>query len=387
METNIMIHDAEDAKPHHSHDDSQLPDPTQVHIDDHLTSLSSAHRQYLLQRHGTLDLDPMPSMDDADPYNWPTWKKTTNLALISFHALMATFTGASVQCALHEISLDLSVTTQQASYIASLVIAVLGIAPLVWMPLSDRYGRRPIFLLSLVCSLAGNVGCAKSSSYATILWDFIQPFELATRPCVLLPATVHSMIFLLANIFVGFEIPQLFAERFHLDEQQIGLQFLSLLVGAVIGEPFGGWMSDRWMWLRRQKTRQPVAPEYRLWFSYPGLVLSVVGLVVFIVQTYHASSQWNISPVVGAGVAAVGVQIVTTVNITYAVDCYRSDAARIGVFVNFVRQIWGFIGPFWFPQMLTNVGFLGSAGICIALIVVGSGIPTIFLQWKGQSWR
>lgn len=37
-------------------------------------ALSQEHRDYLLQRHGTLDLDPMPSDDPADPYNWPTWK-------------------------------------------------------------------------------------------------------------------------------------------------------------------------------------------------------------------------------------------------------------------------------------------------------------------------
>lgn len=37
-------------------------------------SLSESHREYLLQRHGTLDLDPIPSQSDADPYNWPTWK-------------------------------------------------------------------------------------------------------------------------------------------------------------------------------------------------------------------------------------------------------------------------------------------------------------------------
>lgn len=44
--------------------------------------LSEQHRQYLLQRHGTLELDPMPSMGDADPYNWPTWKvKSTNIEL------------------------------------------------------------------------------------------------------------------------------------------------------------------------------------------------------------------------------------------------------------------------------------------------------------------
>jgi hypothetical protein len=36
--------------------------------------LSQAHREYLLNRHGSLDLDPLPSADDDDPYNWPAWK-------------------------------------------------------------------------------------------------------------------------------------------------------------------------------------------------------------------------------------------------------------------------------------------------------------------------
>lgn len=36
--------------------------------------LSQEHRDYLLKRHGTLELDPIPDMADADPYNWPAWK-------------------------------------------------------------------------------------------------------------------------------------------------------------------------------------------------------------------------------------------------------------------------------------------------------------------------
>jgi hypothetical protein len=36
--------------------------------------LSKAHRDFLMERHGTLELDPVPSMDPADPYNWPSWK-------------------------------------------------------------------------------------------------------------------------------------------------------------------------------------------------------------------------------------------------------------------------------------------------------------------------
>lgn len=37
-------------------------------------SLSEPHKAYLIERHGTLELDPIPSMDPADPYNWPSWK-------------------------------------------------------------------------------------------------------------------------------------------------------------------------------------------------------------------------------------------------------------------------------------------------------------------------
>lgn len=36
--------------------------------------LSEEHRQYLLARHGTLDLDPLPGPSEADPYNWTNSK-------------------------------------------------------------------------------------------------------------------------------------------------------------------------------------------------------------------------------------------------------------------------------------------------------------------------
>jgi hypothetical protein len=39
--------------------------------------LSKLHRDYLMERHGTLELDPLPTMDPADPYNWPEWKVST----------------------------------------------------------------------------------------------------------------------------------------------------------------------------------------------------------------------------------------------------------------------------------------------------------------------
>lgn len=72
-----------------------------------------------------------------------------------------------------------------------------------------------------------------------------------------------------------------------------------------------------------------------------------------------------------------GNQIVTTVLITYAVDCYREEASSVGVFITFVRQIWGFIGPFWFPQAIAALGFGGMAGLLTGLIVAVSILPTM----------
>lgn len=82
--------------------------------------------------------------------------------------MMGTFTASAIMAAFVNISEDLGVSVQSASYLTSLVIAILGGAPLFWRPLSQRYGRRPIFMISLVCSLVGNIGCANSHSYGTM---------------------------------------------------------------------------------------------------------------------------------------------------------------------------------------------------------------------------
>ncbi|KAJ5587992.1 uncharacterized protein N7459_003757 [Penicillium hispanicum] len=475
------------------------------YVEDRVAHLSDEHREYLLARHGTLDLDPLPDMNDADPYNWPKWRKTLNLSLVVFHAMIGLFTAASIQSAFVNISTDLGVSMQRTSYLVSLFIAVLGGAPLFWRPLSNRFGRRPIFLISLISAMIGNIGCAASHSYGTMglcraitaffispaaaigsavvaemffkkdrarcmgywtlmvtlgvpvapflfgflalrisyrwiywvlaivngvqflvylflgseslyirqegtpqqvtsvaqslfkfrridstplrLWEFVQPLTYLTKPCVLLPTCAYAMIFLWGSIMLTIEIPQVFPEQFGFNTQQVGLQFLGLIIGSVLGEQIGGLISDRWMLLRYKSTGRAPAPEYRLWLSYIGHALTICGVAVFAVQLGKASDKWNVTPIVGAAIAAGGNQIVTTINITYAVDCYRADAASVGVFITFVRQIWGFIGPFWFPQMFANLGWAGGAGTAIGLILVVSVIPTIAVQWRGSKWR
>lgn len=473
-------------------------------------NLSEEHRQFLMACHGTVELDPMPTMSAADPYNWPVWKKTMNLVFVAFHAMMGAFTAAAIIPAYEDISVDLGVSLNRTSYLTSLQIAILGVAPLFWRPLSARFGRRPIFLISLIGSLVFNVGCAKSNTYAAVatcrafgaffisppsaigsavvvetffkkerarymgVWtllitmgiplapflfgfvtyhagfrwiywilaiinavqlvlytlfgpetryirhshaqdalsgfeafkasyltfrridpapirlvEFVSPLRLAKYPCVMIPAAAYAMVFLFASVLITVEVPQLFGRKFHFNPQQLGLQFLGLVVGSIIGEQVGGHSSDLWMrWRARKTAPSKPPPEFRLWLSYVGILLSITGLVVFLVRIDQAPvGHWNITPVIGAAIAAAGNQIVTTVLITYAVDSYPEEAGSIGVFITFVRQVWGFLGPFWFPDMFENVGIGKSAGVVTALIVGVALLPVMVVHWKGQGLR
>lgn len=81
---------------------------------------------------------------------------------------MITFIATSIQSAFVNIGEDLDVSIQEASYLTSLFIVILGVAPLLWSPIADRWGRRPIFLVSLLGAVIGNIGCALSHSYSAM---------------------------------------------------------------------------------------------------------------------------------------------------------------------------------------------------------------------------
>src|SRR3954453_14385760 len=82
--------------------------------------------------------------------------------------MMSTFITAAIIPAYGDIAEDLGIPIQTVSYLTSLQIAILGGAPLFWKPLSHRFGRRPVFLLSLILSCVCNIGCAKSTDYASM---------------------------------------------------------------------------------------------------------------------------------------------------------------------------------------------------------------------------
>lgn len=48
-------------------------------------------------------------------------------------------------------------------------ILSLGFAPVLWIPISNRFGRRPIPLFSTLASGLCSIGCAKSKTYDVMM--------------------------------------------------------------------------------------------------------------------------------------------------------------------------------------------------------------------------
>ena len=57
---------------------------------------------------------------------------------------------------------------------------------------------------------------------------------MVAKLSVIIPAAAYAMVFSW-QVIIKIPIPRLFTEYYHLNTQQIGLQYISLIIGSVIG--------------------------------------------------------------------------------------------------------------------------------------------------------
>ena len=71
--------------------------------------------------------------------------------------------------AIVELSKSLNVSSVVGSYPTTIAIAINGISPLVYIPLANVYGRRPVYLASTLIGFAAMLGSAYVKSYGQLL--------------------------------------------------------------------------------------------------------------------------------------------------------------------------------------------------------------------------
>lgn len=131
----------------------------------HDASLTDEHREYLMARHGTTDLKPLPSADPKDPLNWSRGKKAFHIGLISLHTFAGTFMAAGLSPAYSAMAEMYGKTVTQCSYFTTIQIAFLGSMPMLWVPIMDLYGRRPFLIVSTLITMVCNIGGMYCKTY------------------------------------------------------------------------------------------------------------------------------------------------------------------------------------------------------------------------------
>jgi hypothetical protein len=120
--------------------------------------------------------DPHPDLVDWDsndserPVNWSNPKKCMNLGLVFFFRFLTPLASSMVAPVTGLIQSDLGLNNDTlASFIVSVFILGYAVGPLVISPLSEMYGRRPLYHVNNVLFTCWNLGNALAPTWRAVI--------------------------------------------------------------------------------------------------------------------------------------------------------------------------------------------------------------------------
>ncbi|KAH7377450.1 major facilitator superfamily domain-containing protein [Cadophora sp. MPI-SDFR-AT-0126] len=189
-------------------------------------------------------------------------------------------------------------------------------------------------------------------------------WKIAFRPVpvVLLPPVLWSTVSfgIGIGIFVvmGTTIATAFSQVYHFTVWQIGLVWISSIVGNLLGIPFGGYLSDKLANRSTTKNGGVREPEMRLpavsvaMVAYPASLL-LYGLGI------HFKTHW-IVPTLGLFVFSVGSSAAIGISVVYTIDCYRPIAGEIVVSQIVFKSAITFLMSFYANPWVDKDGYAGA---------------------------
>ncbi|KAI0889348.1 major facilitator superfamily domain-containing protein [Annulohypoxylon maeteangense] len=179
-----------------------------------------------LDMHG-LALVPQPSNFRDDPLNWPIWLKWLVLLQVSFLAMLGPFNSSVVNPALVPLAALFKVPVGSAPLQTTTTIILAGVAPLFFAPLSNIYGRRPVYMLSTIVGIVATVGSGVATSWAGLIIGRVFSGIGTGAGMALGAATVNDMFFL------------------HERGTKMGVWTVFLNNGAHAGPIIGGYLAQK----------------------------------------------------------------------------------------------------------------------------------------------
>ncbi|KAH8889096.1 MFS general substrate transporter [Thozetella sp. PMI_491] len=129
------------------------------------------------------------------PLNWPTWKKGINFGIIIFFTflspLASTMTSSSANVIMESFNSD---NEQLAAFVTSVFILGYALGPLVIAPLSEMYGRVPLYQGCGVLFLIFNIACAVANSLGSLIVYRLLAGAAASCPLTIGAGSISDMV-------------------------------------------------------------------------------------------------------------------------------------------------------------------------------------------------
>ncbi|KAI0021455.1 major facilitator superfamily domain-containing protein [Xylariomycetidae sp. FL0641] len=120
-------------------------------------------------------LIPTPSNDPNDPLNWSQGYKYYMAVLVCFAMLICNFLAAGPTVAIVETTVDffpsspLSTSISKVAYFFTATALLQGTGNFIWMPLANKFGRRPVYVTSEAIYLVTAIWLIFEKSYGGFL--------------------------------------------------------------------------------------------------------------------------------------------------------------------------------------------------------------------------
>ncbi|KAK5069307.1 hypothetical protein LTR64_008398 [Lithohypha guttulata] len=121
-------------------------------------------------RHSHVVLVPQPSEDPNDPLNWPTHKKTVIMMLASLGGcIFASTFGPLLNAGLFVVAQELDRTLTDITVTSGYTLLVAGSSGAFVSAFSQKWGKRPVLLVSALFGFIGSIMGSTVTSYHTLL--------------------------------------------------------------------------------------------------------------------------------------------------------------------------------------------------------------------------
>ena len=117
--------------------------------------------------------------DPENPHNWPSWVRWSYTVLLSILVICVAYGSACISGGLGTVEKKYHVGMEAAILSCSLMVIGFSLGPLIWSPVSDLYGRRVAYFVSMglyvifniPCALAPNLGCLLACRFLCGVWS------------------------------------------------------------------------------------------------------------------------------------------------------------------------------------------------------------------------